>query len=95
MNKAALKHPGTNKAGLKHGEQTKLATLIGIHPVHLNAILCGRRRPSARMAMRIQEGSGGLIKAWDLLFPDKTKGGASAQKQTGQSQCGSHNNISP
>lgn len=94
MNKP-LNDNGVNKSGLKHGEQSRLARKLGIHPVHLNAILCGRRSTTARTAMRIQEGSGGRIRAWDLLFPDKAKGGASAQKQTGQSQCGSHNNISP
>lgn len=46
--------------------QKELAERLKIHPVSLNAILRGRSRASIVLALKIEDESGGIIKAEDL-----------------------------
>jgi plasmid maintenance system antidote protein VapI len=50
-------------------KQKKLAELIGIHHVYLNAILRGRSRPSPDLALKIEQFTG--ISRMKLLYPKK------------------------
>lgn len=51
--------------------QKRLALAIGTHPVYLNAILRGRRRPSPDLALRIEEATGGAVTRMELLYPEE------------------------
>ena len=55
-----------------HGASKKLAASIGVHHVYMNALVNNRRRPSPRLALRIQEATGGAVTVMELLYPDKT-----------------------
>jgi len=50
----------------KRINQRKLAKELGIHHVHLNAILKKRTRPSIPLALKIEKYTDGEIKARDL-----------------------------
>jgi plasmid maintenance system antidote protein VapI len=43
---------------------------LGIHYQHLNNILRGKRNPSADLALRIEEATGGAVTRMELLYPD-------------------------
>jgi DNA-binding transcriptional regulator YdaS (Cro superfamily) len=50
-------------------KQCELAIKLQTHPVYLNAILRGRATPSPKMALRIEEATGGDITRMELLYP--------------------------
>jgi len=49
-----------------------LSDKINVHQSLITHIHKGRRTPSASLAMRIQEATGGAVTVMELLFPDKT-----------------------
>jgi len=51
--------------------QREIAEEIGVHAVHLNAVLRGRSRPSASLALRIEQATGGAVTRMELLYPDE------------------------
>lgn len=54
--------------GLK---QKHLAKVVKMHHVYLNAIVCGRAKPSPKAALRIEQATGGAVTLRELLFPEK------------------------
>lgn len=52
--------------------QTKkaFAETVGIDPGHLHSILRGRRRPSVKLARKIEEATDGKVTKEELLFPE-------------------------
>jgi DNA-binding transcriptional regulator YdaS (Cro superfamily) len=57
------------RAANKH--QSKFAKELGIHPVYLNSIIKGRRKPSALLARRISIATGGIVTEMELLYPEQ------------------------
>lgn len=61
-------------------KQVDLAALLSITPIHLNAVLRGRARPSSQLALRIEKATGGAVTVMELLFPkQKIEGRPKAQ----------------
>jgi transcriptional regulator with XRE-family HTH domain len=56
---------------LKHGEQTEIAKKANCTGAAICDILKGRRKPSARLAKRLEEATGVPRHAW--LWPDEYK----------------------
>lgn len=57
--------------------QRKFSVSLGIHYMHLNNILRSERKPSAALALRIEQATGGAVSRMELLYPKKkeTAGG--------------------
>ena len=73
-------HLKTNKIKKK-----TFAHNIGIHHVYLSQILGGYRNPSPKLALRIQQATGGQVTINELLYPSQTlhptQGGELAEVQ--------------
>jgi plasmid maintenance system antidote protein VapI len=54
--------------------QRKFSDSLGIHYMHLSKIIRRERRPSANLALRIQEATGGKVPVMELLYPGKQTG---------------------
>jgi transcriptional regulator with XRE-family HTH domain len=54
-------------------KQKQIADMVRSNTTYINAILCGRRRPSPDLALRIQEATGGVYTVMDLLYPKNRK----------------------
>lgn len=52
-------------------KQTEFAKIIGASRVHIGEILRGRRRPSVKLAKRIEELTNGKVPKEGLLFPEE------------------------
>jgi len=55
-----------------YGFGVKFAKKLGIHPVYLSSI-SGSCRPSPKLALRIEQATGGAVTLRELLFPDTTR----------------------
>ena len=53
--------------------QRNLAKTVGVHYIHLNAVLRGRVRPSPSLALRIEEATDGQVTRMELLYPEQKK----------------------
>lgn len=51
--------------------QRDIAKKVGSHPVYINAILRGRRHPSPKLALAIEEATGGAVTRMELLYPEQ------------------------
>ena len=51
--------------------QKEFANLLKRHHIHINKIVCGRSRPSVKLALEIQTLTQGKVKACELLLPSK------------------------
>jgi len=54
---------------------------IKIHWSHLNNILNGQRKPSAPLALRIEQATGGKVTLRELLFPNCKSRSADGHKE--------------
>ena len=52
-------------------KQTEFAKTVGVSRVHMGEILRGRRRPSVKLARRIEEVTDGQVPKEGLLFPEE------------------------
>lgn len=50
-----------------------IAERAGTTVEYLLQIKYGKRKPSRKLALKIEEASGGRIKKMDLLFPDESR----------------------
>jgi len=50
--------------------QLHFSAQIGIHYMYLNKIINHTRIPSPRLALRIQEATGGAVTVLELLYPN-------------------------
>lgn len=53
--------------------QVEIAKHCGVSPISLNAILAGRRNPSAKLAMRLQEATGISREVWIFGGPEERR----------------------
>jgi DNA-binding transcriptional regulator YdaS (Cro superfamily) len=53
-----------------------LSVLIGVHESFITHINKGRRRPSAALALRIEQATNGAVTRMELLYPDQKGEGA-------------------
>lgn len=53
---------------------TALAEIVGVHPSLFSHIRAGKKYPSRKTALRIQEATGGAVTVMELLFPEKHEG---------------------
>lgn len=51
--------------------QKTLANMVSVHPVYLNSVINGRRNASVKLALRIEQATGGAVTLRELLFPDR------------------------
>ena len=54
-------------------KQIDFAELIGISAAFVNQMCKGTRRPSANIALKIQEATNGKVSVMELLYPDREK----------------------
>ena len=52
---------------------------VGTSAPYLSQIVKGYRKPSADVALAIEQATGGAVTLRELLFPDKAKAGAEKQ----------------
>ena len=51
--------------------QREFSRALGIHFMHLNQILRGIKRPSPKLALKIEQATGGKVTRMELLYPDE------------------------
>lgn len=56
-------------AGEPHGAKKEMAQCLGVSPTWLSLIINGSRKPSATLAIKIDEATKGLVPA-SMLRPD-------------------------
>lgn len=54
-------------------KKSHFAKELGIAPGHFYAILGKRRRPSVKLAIKIEAMTGGKVKKEEVLFPEDTQ----------------------
>ena len=54
-------------------KQIDIARRAGIHALHLNAVLAGRRNPSPRLALRLEQATGIDRQIWVFGTPDERR----------------------
>ena len=64
--------------------QVDVARACGINPISLNAILNGRRNPSAKLANRLQDATGVAREVWIFGTPEERRAAWKEAKEAKQ-----------